>query len=84
MPVAENSQTPVQSANGISETVQLQAQITKLEAECRRLKQALAAAELERDRYRCAFLDQARAAREFEDLDVPTLERMSAGPVEKL
>jgi hypothetical protein len=44
----------------------------------------LARSEDERIRYRQAFLDLARAAREFEDLEVAALEKMSAGPVELL
>ena len=72
------------SANGTAETERLQAQIRELESECVRLKQALVKAEAERNDYRHLFLEEARARREFEDLDVATLERMSAGPVELL
>lgn len=77
-------QSHLQETNGVAEIERLQTRICDLEDECLRLKHALAAAETERAFYKQAFLDQARTAREFEDLDVAMLERMSAGPVEML
>jgi hypothetical protein len=67
-----------------SEIERLEANIRQLQQERDQLLQALAEMELQRDQYRCLFLQQARAAREFEDLDLPTLQAMSAGPVEPL
>jgi hypothetical protein len=61
-----------------------EAEIQRLEAECGKLREALAKAESERDAYRHLFLKEARERREFEDLDLPALQAMSAGPIEKL
>jgi hypothetical protein len=58
--------------------------VRDLQRECGKLREALAKAESERETYRQLFLQEARERREFADLDIPTLERMSAGPVEKL
>ena len=62
----------------------LEARIRELQDECNGVRQALTKSEAERDRYRQAFLDQLRELREFENLDIPTLEAMSAGPVEPI
>jgi hypothetical protein len=83
MAIVENN-PPVHAINGAADIEGLHAQIRDLQKECSRLNQALASSEDERNRYRQAFLDQARASREFEDLDVAALENMSAGPVEML
>ena len=58
--------------------------LQELQNECNRLREALAKAEAERDWYRKAIYENARAAREFEDVDIPSLEKMSAGPVEMI
>jgi len=73
-----------QAENGNPETRRLASLVQVLQAECAQLRQTLAQAEAERDRLRLAIYVQARAAREFEDLDIPSLEAMSAGPVELL
>ncbi len=70
--------------NGDGELQRLEAMVRELQTECGKLREALAKAESEREAYRDLFLQEARERREFEDLDIPTLERMSAGPVEKL
>jgi len=75
---------PTRTANGSSEIERLGSLVSDLQQENTRLRQSLLKVESERDRYREAFLDHARAAREFEDLDIPTLESMSAGPVEMI
>lgn len=80
----EASQAQVDSANDRTDTERLEATVRELQQECNRLRQALINAEKERTAYRHLFLEQARAAREFEDLDIPTLEAMSAGPVEEM
>ena len=83
MPIVEKTiDAPTHAANSSAGTDALQNLVRELEAECNRLKQALAASEAERKRYHQAFLDQARAAREFEDRDVDALKAMSAGQVE--
>jgi hypothetical protein len=46
------------------------------------LRAALAECEIQRDAYRGALVQELRASREFEKLDIPTLEAISAGPVE--
>ena len=82
MPIGDKmTETP---ANGWTEVEELHKRVRALEDECNRLKQALAVSEAERKRYRQAFLDQARAAREFVDVDVDSLDAKSAGPVELL
>lgn len=63
---------------------QLEALVGDLQAECGRLRAALAKAESEREAYRRLFMEDARERREFEDLDLATLEATSPGPVEKL
>ena len=56
----------------------------ELKEECARLRDALAQIETERNWYRKALYEHARASREFEDLDLATLQSMSAGPVEEI
>ncbi len=58
--------------------------VDDLQCECARLRIALDESQRERDRYRQAFYDRLRAAREFEDLDIQKLREISAGPVELL
>ncbi|MBI3823369.1 MAG: hypothetical protein HY289_11925 [Planctomycetes bacterium] len=83
MAVVDNPNPP-HTANGDTEVRRLESAVRELEGECGRLREALAKAQSERETYRQLFLQEARERREFEDLDIPTLERMSAGPVEKL
>jgi hypothetical protein len=82
--VNETGQSPGHLANGSAEIERLETRVRDLQEECTRLRQELAKTEIERNRYHQAFLGQAGAAREFEDLDIPTLEAMSAGPVEMI
>jgi hypothetical protein len=56
----------------------------ELKEECARLREALAQIETERNWYRKALYEHARASREFEDLDLATLQSISAGPVEEI
>jgi hypothetical protein len=85
MAIVENSRSSGQpTTNGAADIEELHSQIRELQEECSKLKLALARSEDERIRYRQAFLDQARTAREFADLDIASLEKMSAGPVEML
>ncbi len=70
--------------NGSSAIEHLTAQLRALETECATLRTALATSNLECDRWRAAYYDEARAAREFEDLDIETLKAMTAGPVEMI
>ena len=78
----ETDQVPNALTNGSAEIERLATLVRELQEERMRMRQTLAKTEMERDRYRQAYLDQARAARAFEDLDIPTLEAISAGPVE--
>ena len=80
----ETDQVPNALANGSAEIERLVTLVRELQEECIRMRQTLAKTEMERDRYRQAYLDQARAARAFEDLDIPTLKAISAGPVEMI
>ena len=79
-----NKPTEPHESNGDAQVQRLEALVCDLKAECAKLREALAKAESEREAYRHLFLDEARQRREFEDLDLPTLQAMSAGPVEKL
>jgi hypothetical protein len=67
-----------------AEADRLAIRVQELENECARLRRALAQTEKERNSYLKAIYENARAAREFEDVDIPTLEAMSAGPVEMI
>jgi hypothetical protein len=78
------SQTQGHQSNGSAESERLATLVRELQDECERLRQALAKVETERDWYRKAISENARAAREFEDVDIPTLEAISAGPVEMI
>jgi hypothetical protein len=80
----ETSQGPANLANGSAEIQRLETIIREQQEECNTLRQALAKSEIERNRYRQLFIDELRTAREFENLDIPTLEAMSAGPVEMI
>jgi predicted RNase H-like nuclease (RuvC/YqgF family) len=71
-------------SNSDEQIQSLERMVRELQAECGKLREALAKAESERETYRQLFLQEARERREFEDLDIPRLERMSSGPVEKL
>jgi hypothetical protein len=75
--------TSVQS-NGNAEIQRLTDVVRTLEEECKRLRNELAVAEAERKLYRTAFYDNVRAEamRELGDVDMPALQKMSAGPVE--
>jgi hypothetical protein len=52
--------------------------------ECERLRQALAKAEAQRDLYLKAVYEHLRGTFHFEDVDIPGLEAISAGPVETI
>ena len=80
----ETDQVPNALANGSAEIKGLQTLVRELQEECIRMRQTLAKTETERDRYGQAYLEQARAVRAFEDLDIPTLKAISAGPVEMI
>jgi outer membrane murein-binding lipoprotein Lpp len=77
-------QSHTQQANGSAEVERLAAAVRELQNECNRLRLALTAAAAERDSYRQSLYETARAAREFEDVDIPSLEAISAGPVEMI
>lgn len=62
--------------------MRLELLVKQLQGECDRLRQALAKAENERNTYRQLYVEHA--AHEFEELDKPTLEAMSAGPIEMI
>jgi hypothetical protein len=67
-----------------AEVQRLEARVGDLKAEGGKLREALAKAESEREAYRQLFLAEARERREFADVDYDDMERMSAGPVEKI
>ena len=81
-PSSEPATPSGQSANGSSDTERLESLVRELQEECSRLRQALAAAEKARDCYRQLFVDSLPP--EWKDLDIPTLEARSAGPVEMI
>ena len=58
--------------------------VQKLQEECQTLRQELARAEAERNLYLKALYAGARETCPVEDVDIPELERNSAGPVETL
>ena len=76
--------SPASLSNGHAEIERLNQLVRTLQDECERLRNALEVAEAERKLFRTAFYDNLRAAREFEDVDIPSLERISAGPVEMI
>jgi predicted nucleic acid-binding Zn-ribbon protein len=82
--IHETGQTQTHQANGSAEIDRLTALVRELQDECTRLRQALAQSETERNRYLKSIYENARTAREFEDVDIPTLKAMSAGPVEMI
>ena len=82
--ISDAIQSSVPGTNGAADVERLKMQVQALQEECRTLRDTLAATESEREAYRQLFLQEARERREFEDFDIPTAERMSAGPVEKL
>jgi hypothetical protein len=55
-----------------------------LQEEIAKLRRALAEVEAERDLYRKAVYENARANLHFENVDIPELEGMSGGPVQTL
>ena len=73
---------PLQLPDAHLDPSELAALARRLQDECDRLKQALAKTEAERDLYRKAAIEQARATLHFEDVTIPDLEKISAGPVE--
>lgn len=73
-----------QSLDQNAEIEQLAALVQELREECETLRRALAQTESERDGYRKAIHEHARKAREFEDVDVNSLNALSAGPVETM
>ncbi len=81
MAIVENNLSPGHRTNGTADIERLQGQIRDLQDECSRLKQALAKSEAERIVYHQAFIDQARATRKFEELDIASLQSISAGPL---
>jgi hypothetical protein len=82
--VNESGPSLAPAANGNADVQHLEAVVRELQEECRRLREALGKADREREAYKQLFLEEARNSREFENLDIPTLEAMSAGPVEML
>jgi hypothetical protein len=73
--------------NDATEVERLTNLVAALQAECERLSTELAVAEGERQVYRMAYSDSIRAEmmREFgDDIDIPTLERISTGPVDTI
>jgi hypothetical protein len=55
--------------------------VKSLQEECEKLRQALQKMEAERNQALCA---NARAAREFVNVDIPSLAAISGGPVEMI
>ncbi|MCI0739065.1 MAG: hypothetical protein L0Y72_08475 [Gemmataceae bacterium] len=78
----ENGQAKIEEASTKAENALLAAQVQQLQSECDQLRRALAKCEEERNLYLKAVYEHHRANREFEDVDIPSLEAISAGPVE--
>jgi len=53
-----------------------------MQDECEKLRQSLAKMQVERDHCLKALYAGARASREFEDVDITSLQAMGSGPVE--
>jgi hypothetical protein len=83
-----STQLEAHDLNGSAEIERLTTQVGQLRAECARLAQALKEAAVEGDLARKTLskvLAQIeREKREFEDVDIASLEAISAGPVEML
>jgi len=82
MATVQNNPTNSHSSNNSGELQRLSALVQELRAEVERLSKALAKAEQEREWYRKAIYEHEREKREFENVDIASLEAMSAGPVE--
>jgi hypothetical protein len=82
--VREIGEAESKGSDGNAETARLATVVQELQAECAKLRQALAKTEAERNLYLKAIYANARATREFEDVDIASLEAMSAGPVEMI
>jgi hypothetical protein len=87
-PVHNSSQTQSQGNNSLPErdrdVAELATVLRNLQEECQALRQSLARVEAERNLYLKALYAQARETLPFKDVDIPELEKMSAGPVEIL
>jgi len=77
-----SSQKASQGLNGASKVDPHADSLESLRAEIVGMRQALAHAEAERDRYLQAIYADERARLQVEDVDFAELERTSAGPVE--
>ena len=78
------AQSAIQVSNGNEEIERLRTLVNELQEEACQLRAALTKAEFEREQYHHLFLAEASKLREFEDLDIPTLEAMSSRPVEMI
>lgn len=84
MNLEKTEQTVRRQSNGNDELARLAAFVREQQAVIAHMSKALAKAEQEREWYRKAICEYEREKREFEDVDIATLEAMSAGPVEPI
>lgn len=84
MTTVENNQANSHSSNNSNEVQRLSALVHELQTQVDRLSKALEKAEQEREWYRKAICEYEREKREFENVDIASLEAMSAGPVEPI
>jgi hypothetical protein len=80
----ESDQAQSHEFDGQSKVERLENAVRRLQDECAKLRESLAKAEAERNLYLKALYANARATLEFKDVDIPDLEKISAGPVEML
>jgi hypothetical protein len=85
-PIHNSSQAQSQGNNSLPErdrdVVELAAVVRSLQEECQSLRQSLAQVEEERNLYLKALYAQARETLPCKVVDIPELEKSSAGPVE--
>jgi seryl-tRNA synthetase len=81
---SKTSQASVSLPEKDREAAELATAVRELQQECQALRQSLARAEEERNLYLKALYAKARETIPFEDVDIPELEKTSAGPVETL
>ncbi len=82
------SGTPGQVNNSLPqaehEVERLETLTKELQEECDKLRQSLAEVKAERDLYRKAVYENARAGLHFEDVTIPELQAATGGPVQLL
>jgi hypothetical protein len=82
--MATNQELNKQQSNGNAEIARLSLLAEQAQAECERLRNALARCEAERDHYLKAVYAAERAKLHSFDVDIGELEKAAVGPVETI